>query len=86
MSAKIGSILDDFIAASKLPSVCKMSKWLNTLSKEDREKFESLKNENSRVDIKNLYEALIAAGHNIPAKLTAFRSHFKGYCTCNKNQ
>lgn len=80
----LGSILDGFIADSKQPKKCKVQRWLNTLPKEDQDKFNSLKNENRKVDIKNLYEALVKAGVNIPAKLTAFRSHFKEYCTCQQ--
>jgi hypothetical protein len=80
----LGSILDGFIADAKLPKKCKTQKWVNTLSKEDQEKFNSLKNENRSVDIKNLFEALQEAGINLPMGLTAFRSHFKEYCTCQK--
>jgi len=80
----VGSILDGFIADAKLPKKCKTQKWVNTLSKEDQEKFNSLKNENRSVDIKNLFEALQEAGVNLPMGLTAFRSHFKEYCTCQK--
>ena len=80
----LGFILDVFIADAKLPKKCKTQKWVNTLSKEDQEKFNSLKNENRNVDIKNLFEALQEAGVNLPMGLTAFRSHFKEYCTCQK--
>jgi hypothetical protein len=80
----LGSILDGFIADAKLPKKCKTQKWVNTLSKDDQEKFNSLKNENRSVDIKNLFEALQEAGVNLPMGLTAFRSHFKEYCTCQK--
>jgi hypothetical protein len=80
----LGSILDVFIADAKLPKKCKTQKWVNTLSKDDQEKFNSLKNENRSVDIKNLFEALQEAGVNLPMGLTAFRSHFKEYCTCQK--
>jgi len=80
----VGSILDGFIADAKLPKKCKTQKWVNTLSKEDQEKFNSLKNENRSVDIKNLFEALQEASVNLPMGLTAFRSHFKEYCTCQK--
>lgn len=80
----LGSILDGFIADAKLPKKCKTQKWVNTLSKDDQEKFNSLKTENKSVDIKNLFEALQEAGINLPMGLTAFRSHFKEYCTCQK--
>ena len=80
----VASILDGFIADAKLPKKCKTQKWVNTLSKDDQEKFNSLKNENRSVDIKNLFEALQEAGVNLPMGLTAFRSHFKEYCTCQK--
>jgi hypothetical protein len=80
----MASILDAFIADAKLPKKCKAQRWIATLVKEDQDKFNSLKDENRKVDIKNLYDALVNAGVNIPVKLTAFRSHFKGYCTCQK--
>jgi acyl CoA:acetate/3-ketoacid CoA transferase alpha subunit len=78
----LGSILDQFIEQAKQPGKCCIASWISSLPKEEAQKFESLKTENTRVPIKNLYEALVAAGVELPGKLTAFRSHFKGYCTC----
>jgi hypothetical protein len=78
----LGAILDQFIEQSKQPGKCCIAMWIQSLPKEDAQKFESLRTENTKVPIKNLYEALIASGHELPGKLTAFRSHFKGYCTC----
>jgi hypothetical protein len=80
----LGSILDGFIADSKQPKKCKTQKWINTLSKEDQTKLNTLKTDNRGVDFKNLFEALNEAGINLPMGLTAFRSHFKEYCTCQK--
>lgn len=71
-----------FIAESKQPKKCKAQRWLSTLPKEDQELLNTLKDVNKKVDVKNLFEAMIAAGIEIPVALTAFRSHFKGYCTC----
>lgn len=78
----LGDILDQFIEEAKQPGKCCIANWIASLPKEQKEKFESLKTDNTRVPLKNLYEALIEAGHELPGKLTAFRSHFKGYCTC----
>lgn len=80
----LGSILDGFIADSKQPKKCKTQKWINTLAKEDQTKLNNLTVDNQGVDFKNLFESLNGAGIKLPMGLTAFRSHFKGYCTCQK--
>lgn len=80
----IDNVLESFIADSKRPKSCTVQRWLYTLPKSDQEKFESLKKENKNVKIKDLYEALLSAGIQLPTKLTAFRSHFREYCTCKK--
>ena len=80
----LGSILDGFIADSQQPKKCKTQKWINTLIKEDQTKLNNLKTDNRNVDFKNLFNSLNDAGIKLPMGLTAFRSHFKGYCTCQK--
>jgi len=81
----LGAILDGFIADSKQPKRCKTQKWVNTLAKEDQTKLNNLVNIDTKgVDFKNLFNSLNDAGIKLPMGLTAFRSHFKGYCTCQK--
>lgn len=80
----LGSILDGIIADSKQPKKCKTQKWINTLAKEDQTKLNTLHGDNQGVDFKNLFQSLNDAGVKLPMGLTAFRSHFKGYCTCQK--
>jgi hypothetical protein len=80
----IADILDDFITKAPKAGECVTAGWINSLAPEDKKRIESLTTTNKNVPVKNVYEVLVATGHKLPMKLTAFRSHFKGYCTCKK--
>ena len=64
---------------------CSVARWIVTLDEEDKNAFLQLKLElskNSRyVNIASLFQSLLNKT-TIPFKLTAFRSHMQGYCTC----
>jgi hypothetical protein len=61
---------------------CVVDEWISTLSKEEQVIFEQLKA--SKVTVfADLYRDL-STTTELPFKLTAFRSHMKGYCTCQK--
>ena len=64
---------------------CTVSKWIHTLDAEDKDAFLQLKDalskDSKHINIASLYTAL-SSKTSIPFKLTAFRSHMQGYCTC----
>jgi hypothetical protein len=65
------------------PLGCVVSQWVSTLSEEEQKAFDKIKENN-----KNIHLAILHSDLNqqteLPFKLTAFRSHFRGYCTCKK--
>lgn len=66
-------------------SSCSVSKWIETLDEEDKNAFLQLKaelNKNNRyINVASLFQSL-SNKTSVPFKLTAFRSHMQGYCTC----
>lgn len=64
---------------------CLVAKWINTLDKDDKDAFLHLKDELAKdskyINVASLYAAL-SDKTSVPFKLTAFRSHMQGYCTC----
>lgn len=59
---------------------CVVAKWITELPKKEQEVFAALKA--SKVTVfADLYRDL-SDNIELPFKLTAFRSHMKGYCTC----
>lgn len=64
---------------------CTVSRWIETLDEEDKNAFVQLKTELSKnnryVNIASLFQSL-SHKTSVPFKLTAFRSHMQGYCTC----
>jgi hypothetical protein len=62
-------------------SVCVVAKWITELSIEEQAAFASVKEKNANIKIALLYSDLNAETE-LPFKLTAFRSHMRGYCTC----
>lgn len=78
-----GSVLDILQKHLDGPVVgCVVDKWISTLSEKEQQAFEQLKA--SKVTVfADLYRDLCEST-DISFKLTAFRSHMKGYCTCQK--
>ena len=64
---------------------CIVNRWIAELDQEDKQGFEKLmeltKNNSKAIDVKLLYDG-IRAKTELPFRLTAFRSHMRGYCVC----
>lgn len=78
---EIDSILQKHLAAPRLYRGCVVAVWASELPKEEQTALEDLKTK--AVVVADLYRDLRAAG--VPFKLTAFRSHMRGYCACPKS-
>ena len=65
------------------PRVCVVAQWIDSLSEAEKEAFAKVKENNKKVQLAVLH-ADLAAQTELPFRLTAFRSHFRGYCTCKK--
>jgi hypothetical protein len=61
--------------------LCAMGQWINTLDKKTQEAFDAIKENNKSVVLVELYNDL-AKETELPFKITVFRSHLRGYCTC----
>ncbi len=77
----IDSILQKHLAAPHLSRGCVVAVWAAGLPDEEQDALNDLKTK--AVVVADLYRDLRAAG--VPFKLTAFRSHMRGYCACPKN-
>ena len=81
-------LVEEYLTTNRVG--CVVSRWITALSDEDRGVFEKLlavtRDNNKAVDIKAFYAALVRKAEaeklSVPFKLTAFRSHMRGYCTC----
>ena len=62
------------------PVICVVSQWISELPQEEQDAFIELRN-NNKVVVASLYKDLNKETE-LPFKLTAFRSHLRGYCTC----
>ena len=63
---------------------CVVATWINELKNEEQQAFELLKQNQERIVLSVLYTEL-SAQQELPFKLTAFRGHMRGYCSCQKN-
>jgi hypothetical protein len=61
-------------------SSCVVSTWIESLSKKEQDILEQIRTSNVTV-FSDLYKDL-SNSVELPFKITAFRSHMKGYCTC----
>jgi hypothetical protein len=66
------------------PSKCGMGMWIDTLSEEEQEAFALIKEKNQQIKLATLFKE-ISVQYDLQFKLTAFRSHLRGYCTCQKS-
>ena len=62
-------------------SGCVVAQWISTLGKDEQKLFEQIKANNTAVKLAHLFQDL-HKDVELPFKLTAFRSHLRGYCTC----
>jgi tryptophanyl-tRNA synthetase len=70
------------------PSECSVQKWLNTLTSEDQGNYlrvEEKYRAGANISMVHVYKALAEEVSNLPFKLTSFRSHMNGTCTCQRN-
>ena len=63
--------------------LCSMGQWVTTLDDKTKEAFEAIKQNNKSIVLAELYKDLIKETE-LPFKLTIFRSHLRGYCSCQK--
>ena len=63
---------------------CSVSDWVATLATEEQKAFDDIRNQSKNINVSGLYKEL-GVTEELPFKLTAFRSHLRGYCTCPKN-
>jgi hypothetical protein len=60
---------------------CVVEDWIKQLDSKEQDAFAEIKKNNHEVKIAQLYKDL-STQLELPFKLTAFRSHLRGYCTC----
>ena len=60
---------------------CSVRQWLLSLPTEEQEAFALVKENNAKISVASLF-ADLNKEDELPFKLTAFRSHLRGYCTC----
>lgn len=73
-------ILQKHLSKTSLVDGCIVASWAADLPEEEQQALIDL--QTKAVVIADLYRDLRAAG--VPFKLTAFRSHMRGYCACPK--
>lgn len=68
--------------ANAVPSKCSVGKWIETLTSEEQTALNGLvKNDN--LNATSLFLAL-EEQVKLPFKITTFRSHMRGYCSCQQ--
>lgn len=65
------------------PVLCVVAKWISGLAAEEQEAFAKITENSKRIHLATLFTDL-STQTDLPFKLTAFRSHIRGYCTCQK--
>jgi hypothetical protein len=60
---------------------CSVRQWLLSLPQEEQKAFAQVKENNAKISAAGLF-ADLNKEDELPFKLTAFRSHLRGYCTC----
>ena len=68
----------------KAPFKCVVATWISSLETLEKEAFELLSKNSSNINVSALYAELYLQ-QKLPFKVTLFRSHMKGYCTCQTN-
>ena len=79
----LDTILQKHLEKPSNPVGCVVSSWITSLSESEQDALHKLQQLKSLV-IADLYRDLQTTG-DLPFKLTAFRSHMRGYCTCPRN-
>ena len=60
---------------------CSVDTWIKSLPQEEQDAFALVKENNANIKLALLF-ADLNKEDTLPFKLTAFRSHLRGYCTC----
>lgn len=63
------------------PRLCVVAEWISTLKDEEQQAFKRIKEQSKEINTKALFSDLDNRT-KLPFKMTAFRSHLRGYCTC----
>ena len=62
---------------------CVVDGWIKQLDVKEQEAFKAVKQNSNEIKLAQLYKDLNDHGERpLPFKLTAFRGHLRGYCTC----
>jgi hypothetical protein len=77
----VRDVLNKHLNVDSLPSRCLVGEWIEELDEETKTMFEELKDRKNIV-VAALYGDLVNSGVKLPGKLTTFRSHMRGYCSC----
>ena len=62
---------------------CVVADWIEGLQAQEQQAFSKIIENNRTIHVASLFTDL-NKHTNLPFKLTAFRSHIRGYCTCQK--
>jgi hypothetical protein len=62
---------------------CVVAQWISSLTEEEQTAFLEVQKHSEHIKIVGLYYDLDKE-EKLPFKLTAFRSHMRGYCSCQK--
>lgn len=74
-------VLTKHINGDAIPKICVVAKWIEGLEDEEQKAFQEVIAHNQDIHVAALFNDL-KKETNLPFKLTAFRSHLRGYCTC----
>jgi hypothetical protein len=77
----VRDVLNKHLNVDSLPNRCLVGEWIEELDEETKTMFEELKDRKNIV-VAALYGDLVNSGVKLPGKLTTFRSHMRGYCSC----
>jgi hypothetical protein len=72
-------VLEQYLTQPK--EACVVGKWEQNLNPKEQEAFAKLKENNANINVGKLFKDL-NTDTKLPFRLTAFRSHMRGYCTC----
>jgi hypothetical protein len=77
----VRDVLNKHLNVDSLPNRCLVGEWIEELDEETKTMFEELKDRKNIV-VAALNGDLVNSGVKLPGKLTTFRSHMRGYCSC----
>lgn len=78
------NVLTKHLDGIDAPTKCVVQEWIDTLSEDEQAVMHELKERSETVVLAQLYSDL-EKEIKLPFKLTIFRGHMRGYCSCQKN-